>query len=141
MPCNARHLLDVKSYSQRNGRFQQFQYEDFFAFHSHFQHVLLLFSEFWEQKIEQHNKSFNLVYLDFLQLFSFPRYRGGKTSKFFPKIFSFFLVSREKLPRISRFSREIKMREKWELQSNFKASEKFWRLCYMDLQPLINRFW
>ena len=56
---------------------------------------------------------YRLVYLDFLQLFLILSNEG----ELVPKFCRFFIVYREKWLKISRLSREIKKREKWELQS------------------------
>ena len=55
--------------------------------------------------------SFDLVYLDYFIALLVPELQSSREGNFS----RFFLVSREKWLKISRFSREIKMREKWDL--------------------------
>ena len=100
---------------------------DFLHFLPNFGQILVLFEDF--SKHNQHFRgfwghiswnlgskkldNFDLVYLDYFIALLVPELQSSKEGNFS----RFFLVSREKWLKISRFSREIKMREKWELYS------------------------
>ena len=108
---------------------------DFLHILPNFGQILVLFEDF--SKYNQHFRgfwghiswnlgskkldSFDLVYLDYFIALLVPELQSSKEGNFS----RFFLVSREKWLKISRFSREIKMREICNLYSWLWSDRKW----------------